>query len=172
MAVEEFDDIAELGPDTPAGAGSRRRSAAKSRSRREPNRKRRMIIFGCVAIGVVGAIVYSTVSFVTHDARFRLNAVQVQGSKYVTAVEIEDKFTGDKERSVMTVPLQRRRMQVEQIPWVRSASVRRILPNSVVVTVSERVPVAFVAGEDGVSLIDEDGVVLDAPKRRRSISRL
>ena len=164
MAVELFDEIPELGGGEVSAVRRQTSAASKGRSRKTPNAARQRILLSCGVVTILAAVTYLVARFTLDDPRFRVTSVQVQGGKYVTPIEVEDKFTADKDRSVLRVPLERRRQQVEQIPWVRSATVRRVLPNSVQVTVTERVPVAFLAGQDGIALIDEDGVVLDAPK--------
>jgi cell division protein FtsQ len=47
--------------------------------------------------------------------------------------------------------------RVEELPWVRSAGVRRSWPGSVVVEVQERTPVAALAGTGRWLLVDQDG---------------
>src|SRR4029077_14226942 len=57
-----------------------------------------------------------------------------------------------------------RRSQLEQIPWVESASVQRILPNHLRVQLTERTPIAFVRNGNELALIDAHGVILDRPR--------
>src|SRR6201999_2488859 len=53
--------------------------------------------------------------------------------------------------------------QLEEIPWVESADVMRLLPNQLRVTIQERTPVAFVQLGPKIALIDANGVVMDLP---------
>ena len=50
---------------------------------------------------------------------------------------------------------------MERIPWVEHATVMRILPNELRVSVRERIPVAFVRVGDQIKLVDAAGVILD-----------
>jgi len=52
---------------------------------------------------------------------------------------------------------------LEEIPWVESANVMRLLPNKLRVTIQERTPVAFVQLGAKIALIDAHGVVMDMP---------
>ncbi len=62
--------------------------------------------------------------------------------------------------SISTVRIER---ELETHPWVKDASVRRILPHTVQFTLTERQVVAWCRHEDGVSVaIGEGGVVLGA----------
>jgi cell division protein FtsQ len=49
---------------------------------------------------------------------------------------------------------------VEALPWIRSASVQRVLPNTVIVRVVERQPLALWQNQGKFALIDEDGQVI------------
>jgi cell division protein FtsQ len=73
-------------------------------------------------------------------------------------------FVHDHNRSVLRVALDARRTQIEQIPWVESASVQRILPNRIRVELTERTPVAFARNGNDLALIDAHGVILDRPQ--------
>ncbi len=49
---------------------------------------------------------------------------------------------------------------VERLPWVKRAVVRREWPESVKITVTESVPIAYASGAKGSALVDADGRVL------------
>jgi len=66
-------------------------------------------------------------------------------------------------RNVFQIPLAQRKQEVEQIPWVESASIMRLWPNHLRVTVKERTPIAFVAMGERVELIDAHGVLMELP---------
>jgi len=75
-----------------------------------------------------------------------------------------DVFGADLERNIFKVPLAERRADLERLPWVQHATVMRLLPNTVRVAVTERVPVAFVRQGTQIGLVDADGVLLDMPQ--------
>ena len=49
-------------------------------------------------------------------------------------------MASDIDRNIFFVPLEQRKKQLEQIPWVQSASVMRLLPNRLNIVVKERTP--------------------------------
>ena len=157
LAETGYEDLASLGRE---GAPSR----GRSRSRRKSSGRKIRIVLAVMAVIVAAGGLYWGFRYIAGDPLLVLSSVRLEGGKYVSAVEIEDKFSQDKGRSVFQVPLERRRLEIQQIPWVRSATVRRVLPNEIRVTVRERSPVAFLARAEGLGLIDEEGVVLDAPR--------
>ena len=71
-------------------------------------------------------------------------------------------------RNIFFVPLDERKKQLEQIPWVEEASVMRLLPNRIAVTIHERTPVAFAQIGSRISLIDANGVVMGLPANRQT----
>jgi cell division protein FtsQ len=103
------------------------------------------------------------VRFVQGDVRFRLHNVELRGGKYVEQSEVAQVFWPDRDQSIYAIPLEQRRREVEQIPWVRTATVMRLLPDRISVEIEERSPVAFLWTRRGVALVDTDGVILDSP---------
>jgi len=61
------------------------------------------------------------------------------------------------------VPLAQRRAALQQLPWVQHATVMRLLPNQLRVSIVERVPVAFVRTGSTIQLVDTTGVLLTMP---------
>lgn len=51
--------------------------------------------------------------------------------------------------------------ELKKIPWIKSVSVRKKLPNSVYINIEERKPFAWL-DNNGLKLVDEFGVVLDS----------
>jgi cell division protein FtsQ len=62
-----------------------------------------------------------------------------------------------------TMDLERTRDAFEQVPWVRHATVRRVWPNRLVVTLEEHQPVALWAGdENSDKMVNSHGEVFEA----------
>jgi len=64
-------------------------------------------------------------------------------------------------RNIFFVPLAQRKLQLEQIPWVESASVMRFVPNRLRIEIHERTPVAFARVGSHISLIDAGGTLME-----------
>jgi len=90
--------------------------------------------------------------------------IAVSGNRIVAPEEIQKLFINDRNRSVLRIPLETRRSQIQEIPWVEDASVQRILPNRIRVEITERTPVAFFRNGSELMLIDAHGVLLDRPE--------
>jgi cell division protein FtsQ len=90
--------------------------------------------------------------------------IDVSGNHIVAREEIQKLFVHDRDRSVLRIPLETRREQIQEIPWVEEASVQRILPNRIRVEITERTPVAFFRNGNELTLIDAHGVLLERPE--------
>jgi cell division protein FtsQ len=72
-------------------------------------------------------------------------------------------------RNIFFIPLAQQKAQLEQIPWVESASVMRFVPNRLQVEIHERTPVAFARVGPRMSLIDVGGALMElSPKHKYS----
>src|SRR5258708_7394525 len=133
-----------------------------------------------LGILVVALVVLYTLhraeQFLIRDARFAMNApdgaseapaVEIRGAAHASARAIQAVFNDDSGRSVYLLPLDDRRAAVRNVDWVKDASIARVWPNRVLVSVSERRPVAFVPlTSSRFGLIDEHGVILPSAPRR------
>lgn len=105
-------------------------------------------------------------SFLDHDSRFLLASpddIEATGLSEVTRAEILPVFSSDIGRNIFFFPLAQRRKQLEQIPWVRQATVMRVLPDQIRISIIEREPVAFVRHGQQIGLVDANGVLLKMP---------
>jgi cell division protein FtsQ len=121
-------------------------------------------------------------SFLLRDPRFQFacgdkepacSNLEIRGVVYASRARIQNVFAPDFGASVFSMPLAERRRRLLAVDWVSTASISRIWPRGIAVTVTERSPVAFaklpIAGTARYrfSLIDGDGVLLSIPPRVR-----
>ena len=130
--------------------------------------------FGRVLLGTGALLVFSMFAFsayalrnfLEHDGRFRITGtsnIQATGLAQVSRAEMLPVFGEDIGRNIFFVPLAERRKQLEQIPWIESATVMRLLPDQIRISVTERKPIAFIREGSRVALTDSNGVVLNEP---------
>ena len=72
-------------------------------------------------------------------------------------------FGEDIGRNIFFIPLNQRRKDLEEIPWIERATVMRLLPDRIRVSVVERQPIAFVRQGQQIGLVDANGVLLTMP---------
>lgn len=124
------------------------------------------ILFIALAIAIFAAgivLALAVRNFFLHDQQFRIastDSIQTVGNTEVSRNAILSLFGADVGRNIFFVPLAERRAELEKLPWVKSATVMRILPDHLRVLLVERTPVAFLQTGSKISLIDEQGMVL------------
>jgi cell division protein FtsQ len=163
----EFDDPEE---DVGELRFSRRRSDRNDKPRghwwRPASKTGRILLAaGAVCVLTASAAGYISVAhYLERDARFRIAGtgnIQAAGLTEVTRAQLLPVFGEDVGRNIFYVPLNARRKQLEQIPWIEKATVMRLLPDQIRVSVVERKPVAFTRHGQQIGLVDADGVLLD-----------
>jgi cell division protein FtsQ len=148
--------VTETAPET--AAIDPRLRARRIAVRRDEGRRRLRRLTG---LGVVAAVALLALG-VTRSPVLDVDRVRVAGATH-TSIDAVQRATGIKRHAPMTdVDLDRARAGVLALPWVRSVSITRRWPGSVLVVITERTAVAAVlAGADGFALVDGDGRVLE-----------
>ena len=127
-----------------------------------------------LAVALLGCVAVAASTYGIRAARFRIessDSIKISGVHNASRVQVMEVAGSDIGRNIFFVPLDERRKQLEQIPWVESASVMRLLPNRITVSIAERTPVAFVLLGSRSSLIDANGVIMGPPAGRQNAYR-
>jgi len=121
------------------------------------------VLTGLLVLAIAAGTAYR---YGEHSWRFRIESsddIEITGIHSVTHSQIMEVLGGDIGRNIFFVPLAQRKTQLEQIPWVESASVMRFVPNRLKVEIHERTPVAFARIGPRISLIDAGGTLMELP---------
>ncbi|MGA8442585.1 MAG: FtsQ-type POTRA domain-containing protein [Candidatus Sulfotelmatobacter sp.] len=175
-AREEIDDARlvdlDVDEESPFLRGQRRVSARRSSL---PKKTANRLLWATVAAAVVcmaGLGAAALYHYGEHSWRFRVESsdnIEVTGMQNVTKAQIMEVMGADIGRNIFFVPLAQQKAQLEQIPWVESASVMRFVPNRLKVEIQERTPVAFARVGPRMSLIDAAGTLMElSPKHKYS----
>ena len=103
-----------------------------------------------------------------HLEFFRVRKVEVVGARYTPVDDVLRRLRVDTTRSVWD-PLGPLADRVRAHPQVESVTVRRRLPGTLVVTLTERRPVALAATAEGLRAFDERGVQLPLDPSRTPV---
>jgi cell division protein FtsQ len=126
---------------------------------------RRVLFCGVVGIAGISAA-WTAGRFLLYGHPMLLvkpEQIEVNGNHIVSREAVLQQFVRDRGRSVLRIPLDSRRSALEEISWIESAMVQRILPNRIRVDLTERTPIAFLRNGTELALIDAHGVILDRP---------
>jgi cell division protein FtsQ len=100
----------------------------------------------------------------TADLGFEVERVYASGRYQTDRQTLIDALGITIREPIFEVSLETTRERVEALPWVRSASVERRLPNTIILHIEERVPLALWQNEGRVAVVDDDGQVIDGAR--------
>src|SRR5438477_2472860 len=173
-AREELDDARlvdlDVAEESPFLRGQKRVSARRSSL---PKRTVNRVMWACFALGIlgVGAVAVAALyQYSERSWRFRVDSsdnIDVAGMENATKAQIMEVMGADIGRNIFFIPLAQQKAQLEQIPWVESASVMRFVPNRLRVEIHERTPVAFARVGPRIFLIDAGGTLMELPQKHK-----
>jgi cell division protein FtsQ len=86
--------------------------------------------------------------------------INVEGRETTDAATIMAALAADRGTPILAVSPSRAKQQLESLPWVRSATIERRLPGTLIVRLSERHPLAVWQHDGKLELIDRQGEVI------------
>ena len=175
---EPFDDSRlvdlEAEQESPFLRGQKRVSVRRGSLPKKTANRIMWAVLALVLLAVFGVAGLSLYRYGKHSWRFRIDSsdqIEVAGAEHIPHAQIMDVMGGDIGRNIFFVPLAQRKQQLEQIPWVESASVMRFVPNRLRIEIHERTPVAFARVGSHISLIDAGGTLMElAPTSKHRYS--
>ena len=95
-------------------------------------------------------------------AGFVVNHVEVAGLKHMSRLPVYYATMDQRSNAMLLVDLEDVRTKLEALPWVEEASVGRRLPDTLMIDIVEREPVAIWQYRQKLAVVDATGHVLDS----------
>ena len=92
---------------------------------------------------------------------FQVSRVSVRGNERLATGEVLAILDGLRGRNILTIEIEAWQQRLLASPWVEAATVRRMLPSQIEVTISERRPMAIARLGKSLYLVDALGNVID-----------
>lgn len=92
---------------------------------------------------------------------FALENLSVDGQKYTSNDQIGKKLHLKKRVPIFSVSLEEIKENLESLPWVKYVVVERELPDSIHISIKERVPLALGQKNRKLYIIDDEGVIIN-----------
>lgn len=96
----------------------------------------------------------------TAAAGYRVKNILVTGRHEIPAEELLTRLSIKQDAPIFNIDIAEAQKALEGISWVKSVSVSRRLPDTVIVAIEERKPIALWQYQQKISLIDNEGHVL------------
>lgn len=122
------------------------------------------ILGGALAVALVlaslagvPALIQQQLATVAANAGFEVRRVEVRGVKNLNELKVYERALAQRDRAMPLVDVDGLREQLLQLSWVEDARVSRQLPDTLVIDIVERKPVAVLKKADRLVLIDAGG---------------
>jgi len=126
-----------------------------------------------VMLGLVGVVLWAggyfamagrsvdrAVQSAAVGAGLEIRRVLLRGAHQTAHQEVMDAIGPVVGESIMRLSLDEARVRIEQLGWVRSASVTRLLPDTISIAIREREPAAVWQINGDLNLIDDSGALI------------
>ena len=112
-------------------------------------------------VGLIVCLGWVGLAAVARSGSLRVRTIAVSGNHRLSNGELLALVEGLRGQNVLAVNLDEWRGRVLECPWVADAVVRRALPSTVEIVVTEREPLAIGRIGEELYLVDERGVIID-----------
>ncbi len=97
---------------------------------------------------------------VSAQAGLKIDEVLVVGRDHTNQEKLLEALGTSRGAPILAFDVRRAKQRVEKLPWVRRASVERMLPDTILLSVEERKPLALWQSDGQFSLIDYEGQII------------
>lgn len=153
------------------------RTRVKSKALKKTRRKNKTLMQRVVFIGkiilVLAFLSFLALIYASRDAIFRnfydftaklgfvVTNIKVRGQKHISDEQIIKLLKIKKGNPIMEVSLPDLKQQLEKIDWIKNVNIQRQLPDTIDITITERIPIALGQKDSKLHVIDEEGVVIN-----------
>jgi cell division protein FtsQ len=92
---------------------------------------------------------------------FVVNDINIQGYEHLTPEDIAGLITFNPGDNLYAVPIDTIRTQLESHPWIASATVERVLPSTIHITIHEERPKAVFINGNERFFVNDDGKIIE-----------
>lgn len=136
------------------------RSARAKRDKRSGVRKLFIAVQMAAVLGASAVFLFLLTERFAIPNRFRIARIEVKGNKFLSEGEVRELLGPAIGGNLISANLEGLRANLAASPWVGGAVVRRKLPNTLLVDVTERFPIAL-AETDQLYVMDASGELID-----------
>ncbi len=110
---------------------------------------------------IVVSVPVTVAYWLSVTTRFDLERIEISGTELVAEDAVLQTLEPILESHLLLLSLDDVKAQVKRNRWVAGASIRKELPNALMVEIHERKPVALLRHEDDLFYVDKDGFLIE-----------
>jgi cell division protein FtsQ len=146
----------------PAPADKRfRRAHVRPAKRRLIRLPSRTLVLVTLALAAAAYSTYRVVRLAVASKVLTVQRIVVTGNSRISSGEVNALLSDAIGSSMVTIDLESWRQRLLGVPWVAEATIRRVLPGTLAVTIEERQPMGVGRLDDALFLIDDTGTIID-----------
>jgi cell division protein FtsQ len=145
----------------PADRRFRRSQVKASRRKRGWSGHGWLVARASVLAAIAIYAVYRGTTLVLTAEALTITRLTVSGNVRLSKGEVVSLMEGVRGKSMVTVDLEAWRQKLLTSPWVADAAMRRVLPGTIAIAISERQPMGIARLGSGLYLIDQRGTIID-----------
>jgi cell division septal protein FtsQ len=145
----------------PAERNFRRAPAKGARRRRFRPRFSWTVVRRALSLLLLVFGVCQSLAFAFTTPLLRVNRITVHGNVRLSSGEVQALVDDLRGTSILRVDLDAFRRRLVESPWIAEVGLRRVLPSTVEIFVSERRPIGLCRMGPDLYLVDETGTVID-----------
>jgi cell division protein FtsQ len=157
--------MAGLPRQTPAAVATDKRfkrAHVKPSRKRSPASKHAWLAARVIALLLVmGYAGYRSVTLIAAASSLQISHMTVRGHQRLSTGEVLALVEGLRGQNILSVSLDEWQKKLLSSPWVQSATIRRVLPSTVEISVHERRAMGIGRLGTAMYLIDPEGVIID-----------
>jgi cell division protein FtsQ len=143
-----------------------RRAYERGEARRFTRRSRRRRITWIVS-GLSLLLVVGFVTGAVYSPLLSLKTIRVEGASRVSAASVRAAVDGQIGRPLALVDFGSITRALGKFPLIRSFVTETVPPDTLIIRIAERAPIATLATSDGFSVVDPAGIVIDTAAERQ-----
>ena len=145
----------------PADTRFRRVRVTPARRRRTWSRRGARVLRAALIFAATAYAGYRVAGLILGAPALRIDRIVVRGNERLSVVEVKALVGSFRGESILLADLGAWRQKLIGSPWVRDVTLRRILPSTIEVVVSERSPVGVGRLGGQLYLVDGRGTIID-----------
>ena len=145
----------------PADKRFRRAHVTPVRRRRSRGRRSLRLLRAALVFAAAAYVGYLIVSMVLGAPALRIDRIVVRGNERLSVGEVQALMGSIRGESILLADLDAGRQKLIMSPWVSDVALRRVLPSTIEVVVSERNPLGLGRLAGQLYLVDGQGTIID-----------